>query len=132
MDDAGALQYRIRAAESLHYPDDSLRLSGIDVAYVGGARGPWRLTAPRGRASPGTPDTRLEGGVVLSHQRDADTGLRLTTDYVWIRPESERIDTAAAVAATLAEQQAWATGMTAYLDSNRLRLHHDVRVIYAP
>lgn len=132
MDGAGALQYRIRAAESLHYPDDSVRLNEIDVAYVGGERGPWRLTAPRGKVSPGSRDIRLEGGVALSHRRDGGPGMRLTTDYAWIRPESERIDTEAAVAATLADQRARAAGMTVYLDSNRLRLHRDVRVVYAP
>lgn len=129
MDAAGALQYRIETAESLHYPDDSVRLAELDVLYVGGERGPWRLTAPQGRVPPGSRDIRLEGGVTLLQERN---GLRLTMPYAWIRPEEDRVDTEATVDATAPGRWLQGTGMTAWLNGGRLRLDHDVRVIYAP
>lgn len=130
MDAAGALRYRIQTAESLHYPDDSVRLTQLDVLHVGGAHGPWRLTAPRGHVPAGSHDIRLEGGVTL-HQERAD-GIRLTMPHAWIRPREDRVDTEATVEATAAGRWIQGTGMVAQLDSDRLRLNHDVRVVYAP
>lgn len=131
-DVTGALQYRIKTDESLHYPDDSIRLSGLDVLHVGGESGPWRLTAPRGRVPAGSRDIRLDGGVTLQQERDDGNGLRLTMPYAWIRPEEDRVDTEATVEAAAPGRSLRGTGMTAWLNLDRLRLSHDVRVIYAP
>ncbi|MES1942843.1 hypothetical protein PC39_01910 [Salinisphaera sp. PC39] len=127
----GDLKYRIRTDESLHYPDDAVRLTGIDVTYLAGERGPWRLDAPRGRVPAGSRDIHLEGGVVLSQRRD-DGELRVTTPRARVRPDADRVETDAEVTARAPGQDIRARGMTVYLDSDRLRLRHDVEVTYAP
>lgn len=132
MDANGDLQYRIQADESLHFPDESVQLDTIEVAYLADGGPPWRLTAPQGRVPPGSRDIRLDGGVTAL--RDSGTGdrLRVTTPYVWIRPEADRVETDAAVTAEAPGRRVRATGMTALLEERLLRLHHDVRVTYAP
>lgn len=132
MNAAGQLQYRIRATESLHFPDDSVRLTELDVLHVGGDRGPWRLTAPKGAVPPHSRDIRLDGGVTLTSEQHTGTGIRLITDHAWVRPDADLIETDAPVQATAPGRRARATGMTVHLDSDRMRLHHDVRVTYAP
>lgn len=132
MNAAGGLQYRIEAAESLHFPDDSVQLTGLDVFHVGGERGPWRLTAPSGTVPPDSRDIRLQGGVTLTHELAGGADLRVATDYAWVRPEADRIETEAVVRATAPGREVQGAGMTVQLDSNQLRLHHDVRVSYAP
>lgn len=132
MDAGGELRYRIETAQSLHYPDDSVQLTQIDILHVGGEHGPWRLTAPRGHVPAGSHDIRLEGGVILRQARGGDGGLRLTMPYAWIRPRDDRVDTEAAVNADAPGRQISATGMTARLNTDHLRLDRDVRVVYAP
>lgn len=132
MDAAGALQYRIETAESLHYPDDSVRLAELEVLHVGDKEGPWRLTAPQGRVPAGSRDIRLDGGVTLRQDLDDGRGLSLTMPHAWIRPEDDRIDTEANVEATAPGRWIRATGMVVRLDSSHLHLNRDVRVVYAP
>lgn len=126
----GTLRYRIETAESLHYPDDSVQLTELDVLHVGGEHGPWRLTAPRGEVPAGSHDIRLEGGVILRQERNDGNGIRLTMPHAWIRPREDRVDTEAAVDADAPGREIHATGMMVQLDTDYLRLNHDVRVIY--
>lgn len=128
----GRLHYRVAAAESLHFPDDSVRLDGIQVDYPDDARGPWYLTAAHGRIPPDSQNLLLTGEVTLIHRPPAAEPVTVATPYVWLRPSENRADTEAPVVVSGPGQHVRARGMTAHFESGVLDLHRDVRVTYNP
>ncbi len=128
----GRLHYRVTAAESLHFPNDSMRLNGIRVHYPGDAGGQWHLTAARGRIPPESRNLLLTGDVTLTHAPAAAGPVTVATPHVWLRPQENRADTEAPVTVHGPGQRVLAQGMTAYFERGVLDLHRDVRVIYNP
>lgn len=127
----GSLRYQVAAARSLHFPNDSARLSTIRVRYPGAERGVWRLGAATGRVPPGSRDIQLSGGVTVTHESGAEA-LRIKTPCAWVRTEAGLAETEAPITANGPGQHARAVGMTLYFDRELLKLHHDVQVTYTP
>lgn len=134
----GRTQYRIRANEVLHYPDQSAHFSSVRVNYQGAGTSNWMLTAATGFAP--APDkghrqtVQLAGGVEIKGQRSsdpADRGLtQLLTDYATVYPDSGKLQTDALVELREPGIYARAIGMTVDTHNNRLALASQVRVLY--
>lgn len=132
MDANGNLAYRMNVRESLHFPDDSVRLNDIDVHYLAGTKTYWDVTADKGGVPPGERDIYLYDGVVGRHPRPEGGLVKITTDNAWVRPDSDRIDTQAHVVAVEPGQRVEADGMEVDLKQDKLRLLNNVQVTYTP
>lgn len=129
--DNGALTYRAHAAETLHFANDSARLSDIDVHYVKGTKTYWDLHADKGRIPAGQRDIYLYDGVTGQHPRDNGQLVHFTTPHAWVRTERNLVETEAAVKTTQPGQTVSGNGMRIDLDTNTLNLLHDVHVTYS-
>ncbi|MES1931979.1 hypothetical protein T35B1_05193 [Salinisphaera shabanensis T35B1] len=132
MDDTGQLAYRMTVAQSLHFPDESARLTDIDVHYLAGTKTYWDVTAQRGRVPAGERDIYLYDGVTGRHPRVDGNVVEITTDNAWVRPDTDRIDTQAHVTATQPGQRVEGDGMEVNLKTDKLRLLENVQVTYTP
>lgn len=134
----GQVQYRIRANEVLHFPDQSARLSSVRLQYQGEGTSNWMLSAATGFVPPPGEESRklvqLAGGVEIKGQRgdttDPADATQLLTDYATIYPESGRLQTDALVEMREPGIYARAIGMTVDTRNNRLALASQVRVLY--
>ena len=132
MDDQGKLAYRMTVAESLHFADDSARLTDIDVHYLAGTKTYWDVSAERGRIPAGERDIYLYDGVTGRHPRVNGNVVEIVTDNAWVRPDTDRIDTQAHVTATEPGQRVEGDGMEVNLKTDKLRLLENVQVTYTP
>ncbi|MES1926089.1 LPS export ABC transporter periplasmic protein LptC [Salinisphaera sp. T31B1] len=132
MDDQGGLAYRMTLGETLHFPDDSARLTDIDVHYLAGTQTYWDVTAAKGRVPPGKRDIYLYGGVEGRHPRPDGPVVRINTDNAWVRPDADRIDTKAHVTAVQPGRRVEGDGMEVDLKTDKLRLLENVQVTYTP
>lgn len=132
MDKTGKLAYRMTLGETLHFPDDSAKLTDIDVHYLSGSQTYWDVTAERGRVPPGERDIHLYDGVTGRHPKPDGSVVHVTTDNAWVRPDSNRIDSKAHVKAREPGQTVEGDGMTIDLDTDKLRLLDNVHVTYTP
>lgn len=129
MSDSGQLDYRMQAAQILHYPDSSARLLDIDARYISNDSW-WTLQAPRGLVPPGSRDIHLIGGVEVTHpQPDADTVV-INTDHAWFRSEQNLIETDAHATATSPGRIAEGDGLRITLDNDHMKLLDNVHVRY--
>lgn len=131
-DRQGERRYRLTSDKSLHFPDESARLTDIRVDYRGGERGDWTLTAARGRVPASSRDILLTGDVTLERAPDAARPLTVKTPRAWVRTEAGRAETEAAVRARSPGRRVRGDGMTVEFDQETLKLHRDVRVTYTP
>lgn len=132
MDENGQLEYRMTSAETLHFPDESARLTDIHVNYKGESNNLWDLVAARGRIPAGERDILLHDGVELVRKHEGQERIKVNTQRAWVRPDQDQVDTDVAIRATAPGQSVSATGMTLYLKQNRVILNTDVQVIYQP
>ncbi len=132
MDAQGNLAYRMNLGQTLHFPDDSARLSDIDVHYLAGTDTYWDVTAAKGRVPPGKRDIYLYDGVKGRHPRPEGPVVTIDTDNAWVRPDSDRIDTKAHVTAIEPGRRVEGDGMEVDLKTDKLRLLENVQVTYAP
>lgn len=139
MSATGELEYRMDVAESLHYPDDTARLSNIDVHYLGGeedpekpASGEWKLHADKGHIPATQEEIFLSDNVQATMKRKDGEDVRIDTDKVWVRSAQKLIETESPVTARSLGRTIRGTGMTVFLEEDRLKLHNDVRVSYEP
>jgi len=132
MDENGEPEYRMTAAETLHYPDESARLTDIHVNYLGESDDVWDLQATRGRIPAGKRDILLHDGVTLMRNQDGKQTMRVLTERAWVRPDKDQVDTDVAVSASAPGQSASAVGMTLLLKQNRVILDKNVQVTYKP
>lgn len=132
MDERGSLAYRMTVGETLHFPDESARLTDIDVHYISGTSAYWDVTAAQGRVPAGEHDIYLYGGVTGRHPRPQGPVVVIKTDNAWVRPDSDRIDTTAHVSAVQPGQRIEGDGMEVDLKSDKLRLLKNVQVTYTP
>lgn len=128
----GRFRYRLTSDKSLHFPDESARLTDIHVDYRGGRRGDWTLTAARGRKPADSRDILLTGDVELVRAADSARPMTIETPRVWVRTEAGRADTEAAVRARSPGRRVRGNGMTVEFEQQTLTLHDDVRVTYTP
>lgn len=132
MDDNGNLVYRMNIGETLHFPDDSARLTDIDVHYLAGTSTYWDVTAAKGRVPPGKRDIYLYDGVHGRHPKPEGSVVTVETDNAWVRPDADRIDTQAHVTATEPGQRVEGDGMEVDLATDKLKLLNNVQVTYTP
>lgn len=132
MDDTGVPEYRMTVAETLHYPDESARLTDINVNYLGDSERLWKLVAARGRIPAGERDILLHDGVAVTRNQNNQEKMRLTTERAWVRPDKDQVDTEVAVQANAPGQSLKAVGMTLFLKQNRVVLDSNVQVTYTP
>ncbi|MES1940309.1 hypothetical protein T5B8_08704 [Salinisphaera sp. T5B8] len=132
MDEQGKLAYRMTVGQSLHFPDDSARLTDIDVHYLAGTKTYWDVTAKHGRIPPGERDIYLYDGVTGRHPKVDGDEVKIVTDNAWVRPDRDRIDTQAHVTATQPGQRVEGDGMVVNLKTDKLRLLENVQVTYTP
>lgn len=130
MNEAGQLDYRMKIAEILHYPDDSARLHDIHTHYVGGSKSWWSLQAPRGLVPPGSRDIHLIGGVVVKHPQPEGDTVVIRTDHAWFRSQANLIETNAHATATSPDRIVEGDGMRITLDNDHLKLLDNVHVRY--
>lgn len=128
--DNGDLAYRMQIADSLHFPDDSVKLSDIRVHYLHGTKTYWGLHANKGRIPPGQEDLYLYDGVNIEHPRENGNLVKAKTAHAWVKPHENRIDTNAKVSAS--EPGHTITGDGAHIDlkTNTLKLLSNVHVTY--
>lgn len=132
MSKQGQLAYRMKVAQTLHFADDSARLSDIHVHYLENTKTYWNLHAAKGRVPPNQHEVYLYGGVVIHHPRDNGNLVKATTSHAWVRPKANRIDSDAHVTAIEPGQKVTGDGMRINLDTNKLNLLHNVQVTYTP
>ncbi|MAS11408.1 LPS export ABC transporter periplasmic protein LptC [Salinisphaera sp.] len=132
MNENGGLDYRMTLAETLHFPDDSARMTDIDVHYLAGTKTYWDVTAKHGRVPPGKRDIYLYDGVKGRHPKANGNVVDITTDNAWVRPDADRIDTEAHVTAVEPGQRVEGDGMEVNLKTDKLRLLNNVQVTYTP
>lgn len=126
----GALAYRLKARQSLHFPDDSARFTDIHVHYLSDIDTYWNLAAGKGRIPAGQRDLYIYDGVTGQHPTADGRMVRLKTDHAWIRPDADRIDSDAAVRATQPGQVLEGNGLRINLKTNKLNILNDVHVTY--
>jgi len=132
MNEQGGLAYRMTVGETLHFPDDSARMTDIDVHYLAGTSTYWDITAKHGRVPPGERDIHLYDGVKGRHPKPDGNVVQVTTDNAWVRPDADRIDTQAHVVAVEPGRRAEGDGMQVDLKTDKLRLLNNVQVTYTP
>lgn len=132
MNSDGGLAYRMNLGQTLHFPDDSARLTDIDVHYLSGTDNYWDVVATKGRIPPGKRDIYLYDGVQGRHPRPNGPLVTIDTDNAWVRPDSDRIDTEAHVTAVEPGRRVEGDGMEVDLKTDKLRLLDNVQVIYTP
>lgn len=128
----GQLAYRMKVAQTLHFADDSARLSDIDVHYLKGTKTYWNLHAAKGSVPAGQRDLYLYDGVVIHHPRVNGNIVKVTTSHAWVRPKANRVDSDARVTAIEPGQKVTGDGMQINLDTNKLKLLNNVHVTYSP
>lgn len=126
----GQLVYRMTAAQTLHFADDSARLEDIDVHYLAKTTTYWDVTAKRGRVPAGQHDIYLYGGVKARHPNPDGSMVHLTTDNAWVRPDANRIDSKAHVKAIEPGRTVEGDGLRVNLDTDKLNLLNNVHVTY--
>lgn len=129
---AGEPAYRIRAASSLHFPDESARLTDIRVDYPREVDRAWTLAADEGRIPAGSRDVRLSGDVTADYNGAGRRDWTITTPWLWIRAEQEQAETDAPIVGTAPGQRVSARGMRLRFDKESLTLRSDVDVRYQP
>lgn len=128
----GDLAYRMKVAQTLHFADDSARLSDIDVHYLEGTKTYWNLHADKGRVPAGQRDLYLYDGVIIHHPRENGNVVKVTTSHAWVRPKANRVDSDAHVTAIEPGQKVTGDGMRINLNTNKLNLLNNVHVTYTP
>ncbi|MDA3919212.1 MAG: LPS export ABC transporter periplasmic protein LptC [Salinisphaera sp.] len=126
----GQLAYRLTAAQSLHFPDDSSRFTDIHVHYLSGTDTYWNLAAQKGRIPAGQRNLYLYDGVTGQHPTADGSVVHMTTDHAWVRPDANRIDSDAAVRATQPGQVLEGNGLRINLKTNKLNILNNVHVTY--
>lgn len=129
---AGDPAYRIRAASSLHFPDESARLTDIRVDYPRDIDRAWTLAADEGRIPAGSRDVRLSGDVTADYNGAGRRDWTITTPWLWIRAEQEQAETDAAIVGNAPGQRVSARGMRLRFGEESLTLRNDVEVRYQP
>lgn len=132
MNSSGGLAYRMTLGQTLHFPDDSARLSDIDVHYISGTDTFWDVVAAKGRIPAGQRDIYLYDGVQGRQPRSGGSVIEVDTDNAWVRPDSDRIDTTAHVVAVEPGRRVEGDGMEVDLKTDKLRLLDNVQVTYTP
>lgn len=130
LDEQGRLAYRLTSARSLHFPDDSARFTDIHVHYLAGTDTYWNLAANKGRIPAGQRDIYLYNGVKGKHPNGTGDLIRINTDHAWVRPDTDRVDSDAAVKAVQPGQVLEGRGLRINLKTNKLNILHDVHVTY--
>jgi LPS export ABC transporter protein LptC len=131
MDENGNLSYRMKTTELLRYNDRSSRLTDVEIEYLGGEDGVWRLAAGEARLTDGQQNLRLSGGVRMSSQ-GARGAMLLTTESLDVDLENKRMSTSNPVQIEHPEYQAQAVGMQAAFKEKTLTLMNNVRTRYVP
>lgn len=129
MDEQGQLLYRVNAANVLHFPDQSIRMSEVEVSYL---NGPWTLTAAQGLIPPGEESLKLSGDVRMHGTLRSGENVRLRTDDIRIRFAQRQIDTQSTVHMNSDTVTASATGLQTDMAGRELKLLSAVQVTYAP
>ena len=129
MDENGQLLYRVNAANVLHYPDQSISLSEVEVSYL---NGPWTLTAATGHIPPGETSLELSGDVRMQGTLRSGEAVRLRTEDIRIRFAERLIDTQSTVQMNSDTVSATATGLQTDMAGQELKLLSEVQVRYAP
>ena len=129
LDAQGRLIYRVRAANVLHFPDDTVDLDEVEVDYLDG---PWALVAERGHMLPGAVQLDLSGDVRMRGRLHSGDEVQLETDTIRVHFEDRQIDTDAEVLVRSGQYTARARGMRTDLSGRELALLADVRVRYEP
>lgn len=130
LDEKGRLAYRLTAARSLHFPNDSARFTDIHVHYLSGTDTYWNLAADKGRIPAGQRDIYLYDGVTGKHPNDNGNLIHVKTDHAWVRPDADRVDSDAAVKAVQPGQILEGRGMRINLKTNKLNILNDAHVTY--
>ncbi|AWN16499.1 LPS export ABC transporter periplasmic protein LptC [Salinisphaera sp. LB1] len=128
----GALAYRMTVAQTLHFSDDSARLSDIHVHYVKDTKTYWNLHADKGHVPAGQHDIYLYDGVIIHHPRGNGNVVKVTTTHAWVRPRINRVESDAHVTAIEPGRKVTGDGMRINLDTNKLNLLKNVHVTYKP
>jgi LPS export ABC transporter protein LptC len=121
MDAEGKPEYRLQAAEILHFPDESMQVNDIQLNYLGGVDSPWQVDAPKGFIPPEQKTVRLSGGVtVLGDVPDGQVVAKMPDLVVDL--EREKLHTSSPVSLESPDYRAQAAGMEAGFHSRDLNL----------
>lgn len=132
LDEQGALLYQLRSDKTLYYPNKSAELDNIRLNYRGDDRGPWQLTAPKGRIPPAEKEIYLTGGVEVTGELKSTGRVTLNTDTALARMDAETVETDDPVTITSPGRRTDAVGMKANLNSKQVLLENNVRTRIDP
>lgn len=131
--DDGLPQYRLLAdqvrQERMNGPTE---LVDVRVEYAVYTGAPWLLTAPRGEVSADQSRLELHGGVVIEGDVEGEGDTRMETETLSVELESHVASTEDPVRFAVGDEWLTATGMTAYLMEERLRLQSSVHGRFQP
>lgn len=130
--DQGNLLYRVNADEVLYFDDETIRMETVKVDYVGGSSGVWKFKSDSGLVPAQERNLLLSGDVVMDGLTPRGRAVRLNTPEIWVKPDSDMIETSARVKFQSEQATATAVGMTTDLSARQLNLLDDVRVRQNP
>lgn len=123
------LEYRLRAARLEHYPDDTARLTDVEVRRM---PGPWTLRAGRGELPPGFDELILHDAVQIETRLDDGSRARLHTEELHVDIAGRIMRAPVPVRVESDHTTAHAERMRARLDQRDLQLDGEVRVEHRP
>lgn len=134
LDASGALHYRVRARELVHYPSENLaHLTRPHVLYLRDPLLPWRADAERGLLYENEDRIDLQGKVVMDRDASARSApLHVVTRDLTLFTDRDYGETAAPVKITRGRDTIDAVGMQAFLGEGRLELLENVVGQYHP
>ncbi len=134
LDASGAVHYRVRARELVHYPSEHLaHLTRPHLLYLREPLVPWRADAERGLLYEDQNRIDLQGRVVMDRAATEDSAaLHVVTRDMTLFTDRDYGETAAPVKITRGRDTIDAIGMQAFLGEGRLELLEDVVGHYHP
>jgi len=131
-DSSGQLEYEFLAARVEHYPDGNYSLVESPVMQIRQSDGtPWVMTADKARVNHNNEEVNLTDNVEMIRQK-TDDQLVINTDQLTVTPRKNEVKTDQAIRALKPGTQIQATGMTADMTNNKLRLLSEVKITHDP
>lgn len=129
MDDEGRVLYRVYAQFAEERPEErALRLDGVRIEYRQTAQVPWLIEAGRAMVYLDEQTLELDGGVELARSVEA-RGLpaAVQTEQLRLEPQRRVATADGEIRFTFGASTLTATGLTAFLDEDRLELQSNVQ-----
>lgn len=130
LDETGSPGYYLKTTALTHYPDNNTtELSEPEFLLFKQGQITWSINAASGQIKPDNNKIYLSGNV-LAQDKFTKQKTRLKTNTLLLKPESKTAETEAHILIEDSHGKTEATGLSADLNNNRLKLLANVRGVY--